>query len=139
MHFFVNINIMKYLFYHILAFVIHTNTHLKNMWITLPSSWKTYLITIAMLWNFNILFKGRLSSKLNSIFMKSFGYSLSLLLFIIIAIYLLLIQSSVYLFDTFLFPSIEAKVKYLFALLSSIYPYTSQIIRYSGFTVLTFT
>ena len=88
-----------------------------------------------MLWIFNILFKGRLSSEFNFIFMKSFPYSPSLLLFINLISYLILFQSSVYFFNTFLFSSMEAKVTCLFPLLSSMYPYTSQIIRYRIYTV----
>ena len=88
-----------------------------------------------MLQIFNILFKGRLSSKFNLIFMKSFPYSPSLLLFINLIRYLILFQSSVYFFNTFLFSSIEAKVTCLFPLLSSMYPCTSHIIRYRVYTV----
>ena len=40
--------------------------------------------------------------------------------------------------NTFLLPSVEVKTKYWFPLFSSTYPSALPIIRYNGFTLLTF-
>ena len=40
--------------------------------------------------------------------------------------------------NTFLLPSVEAKTKNLFSLLSSIYPFALPMIRYKGHTLLIF-
>ena len=70
--------------------------------------------------------------------MLSFSYSPDLPEFIVWIEYLISSQSFVYFSNTFLFLSVEAKVKYLFPLLSSMYPSTLPILRCSGFTLLIF-
>ena len=60
-----------------------------------------------------IYFRGKLSSELNLIFIKSFTYSPGLLsIFSMRSV--ILSQSSVYFSNTSLFLSVEAKNKYLF-------------------------
>ena len=89
----------------------------------MPSS-KTDLTTLL---NYQALiyfyFKGRLSSELNLIFIKSFLYSHDLS-FIFSIRYLIFFHSSVYFVNISLLLSLETKVKYLFPLLSSVYPST---------------
>ena len=70
--------------------------------------------------------------------MNIFSCSPALPSFIILLKYLISFQSSVYIVNTTLFSSVEAEVKYLFPLLSSLHPSLLPIIRYSGFTLLIF-
>ena len=65
--------------------------------------------------------------------MKSFSYSPSLPLFIVLIRYLISSQSFVYFSNTSLFLSVETKVKYLSPFFSSMYPSALLIIRYKGF------
>ena len=92
----------------------------------LPSL-KTDLTTIVILWSFNILFKGKLSSELNLNFMKFFPYSPASPLFNFLIRLLISSQSSVYFIYTSLFLSLEIRVKYLLLFFSSMHPSTLSI------------
>ena len=76
--------------------------------------------------------KGKLSSKLNLIFIKCFSFSPFLPSFIVSI--RCSSQSFVNFANTFLLPNVELKTKYLFPLFSSIYPSALPMIRYNGFT-----
>ena len=82
------------------------------------------------------LFKGKLSSELNWIFMKSFSYSPFLPSFIASIRCLILSESFVNFANTVLLPYVELKTKYLFPLFSSICPSASPMIRHNALTLL---
>ena len=85
------------------------------------SSTKTDLTTTVKLWSFNSLFRCKSSCESNLIFMHSYPYFPGLS-FIFSIRFLISFQSSVYFVNTSLFLSAEAKINYLFSLLSSMYP-----------------
>ena len=91
-----------------------------------------------MLWRFNTLPKGKLSSEMILIFINSLPYSLGLPL-IVLTYSLILFQSAVYFVNTSLFLLLETIVKYLFTMFSSVYPSILSMIKYKGFTLWIFT
>ena len=69
-------------------------------------------------------------------FHEIFSYSPALPLYIVLIRYLILPQSFLYFVNTSLF--VEAKIKYLFPLVSSMFPSALLIMSYKGFTLWIF-
>ena len=119
-------------------FITHRNIPLKKLADNIYHPWKTDLVIIVVLWIFSVLFKGKLSSALNLIFMKSFSYSPGLPQFIVTVSFLIPSQTSVCFINTSLFSSVGSKTKYLLPSVSPICPITLPMIRYRGFKLWMF-
>ena len=89
---------------------LYKNSSKKKTWGWLLSSPSKTHLTITVSNYFSALFKGKLSSDLNLIYMKSFLYSPSLPSLILLIRFSTPSQTSVYFVNTSLFLSIEAKV-----------------------------
>ena len=117
---FINANYFWNINYFILQHFYNSSKHSCNKYFAdntcLFPSQKTHMAIIAKLWVFSIFFKGRLSSKLNLIFMNLFYIHMVCYLFF--NQFLMRSKIFVHLLNTSLLLFVEARIKYLFPFFS---------------------